>query len=65
MKIGMKGDMGVADKMVPLVLGLRGCSARHCEQSAPERTDFQFMMVRSEGLLLVLVLSARKCVRSA
>ena len=28
MKIGKKGDMGVADKMVLLVLRLRTCSAR-------------------------------------
>ena len=29
MKIGMKGDMGVADKMALLVLGLRARSARN------------------------------------
>ena len=64
MAIGMKGDMGVADKMVLLVLGLRACSVRNCEQSAPELTYCQFMVARSEGLLLVLGLSARICARS-
>ena len=50
MKIGMKGDMGVADKMVLLVLGSRARSARNCAQSAPERTYSQFMVAGSEGL---------------
>ena len=50
MKIGKKGDMGVADKMVLLVLRLRACSARNCERSAPERTYSQFMVAGSEGL---------------
>ena len=65
MKIGMKGDMGVADKMVFLVLGLSACSARNCKQSAPERTYSQLMVARSEGLLLVLGLSAHICARIA
>ena len=64
MKIGMKGEMGVADKMVLLVLGLRECSARNCERSAPEHTYSQLMVATSEGLLLVLGLSARICARS-
>ena len=59
MKIGMKGYMGVADKMVLLVLGLRAGSARNCDRSAPKRTYSQLMVARSEGLLLVLGLSAR------
>ena len=64
MKIGMKGDMGVADKTVLLFLGLRACSVRNSEQNAPERSYSQFMVARSEGLLLVLGLSARICARS-
>ena len=50
MKIGMKGDMGVADKIVLLFLGLRACSVRNSEQNAPERTYLQFMVAGSEGL---------------
>ena len=50
MKIGMKGDMGVADKMALLVLGSRARSARNCARSAPERTYLQFMVARSDGL---------------
>ena len=50
MKIGMKGDMGVADKMALLVLGLRARSVRNCARSAPECTYSQFMVARSEGL---------------
>ena len=57
MKIGMKGDMGVADEMALLVLGYRARSARNCAQSAPncarsapECTYLQFMVARSEGL---------------
>ena len=64
MKIGMKGDMGVADEIVLLVLGLRAFSARNCERSAPECTYSQFMEARSEGLLMVLELSACICARS-
>ena len=44
MKIGMKGDMGIADKMVLLVLG-------SCARSALERTYSQFVVARSEGIL--------------
>ena len=50
MKIGMKGDMGVADKMAWLVLGSRARSARNYARSAPERTYLQFMVARSDGL---------------
>ena len=50
MKIGIKGDMGVADKMALLVLGSRARSARNWVQSAPERTYLQFMVARSNGL---------------
>ena len=50
MKIGMRGDMGVADEMALLVLGYRARSARNCAQSAPECTYSQFMVARSEGL---------------
>ena len=49
MKIGMKGDMGVADKMVLLVLGSRARSMRNCARSAPEGTYSQFMVARSEA----------------
>ena len=42
-----------------LVLGLGACSASNCKRSAPERTYSQFMVARSEGLLLVLGLSTR------
>ena len=42
MKIGMKGDMGVADKMALLILGSRARSA--------EGSYSQFMVARSEGL---------------
>ena len=50
MKIGMKGDMGVADEMALLVLGYRARSARNCARSAPECTYLQFMVARSDGL---------------
>ena len=50
MKIGMKGDMGVADEMALLVFCLRARSARNCARSAPECTYSQFMIARSEGL---------------
>ena len=50
MKIGMKGDMGVADEMVLLVLGSRARSARICARSAPKCTYSQFMVAGSEGL---------------
>ena len=50
MKIGLKGDMGVADKMVLLVFGSRSRSARKCARSAPQRTYSQFMVDGSEGL---------------
>ena len=50
MKIGMKGDMGVADEMALLVLGSRARTARNCARSAPECTYSQFMIARSEGL---------------
>ena len=50
MKIGMKGDMGVADEMALLVLEYRARSARNCARSAPECTYLQFMVARSEGL---------------
>ena len=50
MKIGMKEDMGIANKMALLVLGSRARSARICARSAPERTYLQFMVARSEGL---------------
>ena len=50
MKIGMKGDMGVADKMVLLVLESCAHNARKCARSAPEGTYSQFMVARSEGL---------------
>ena len=50
MKIGMKGDMGVADEMALLVLGSRVRSTRNCARSAPERTYLQFMVARSDGL---------------
>ena len=50
MKIGMKEDMGVADKMALLVLGSRVHSARNCRQSAAEGSYSQFMVARSEGL---------------
>ena len=62
MKIGMKGGMGVADKMALLVLGSRARSARNCTQSAPERTYLQFMVARSDGLR---ARSACNCARSA
>ena len=50
MKIGIKGDMGVANKMALLVLGSRASSACNCARSAPECTYSQFMVARSEGL---------------
>ena len=50
MKIGMKGDMGVADEMALLVLGSHLRSARNCARSAPECTYLQFMVARSEGM---------------
>ena len=50
MKIGMKEDMGIANKMALLVLGSRARSACNCSQSAPERTYLLFMVARSEGL---------------
>ena len=50
MKIGMKEDMGVADKMSLLVLGSRARSARNCARSVPECTYLQFMVARSDGL---------------
>ena len=50
MKIGMKGDMGVADKMALLVLGSRTRSACICTLSAPEGSHSQFMVARSKGL---------------
>ena len=48
--MGMKEDMGVADKMALLVLGLRTRSVRNCARSVPERTYLQFMVARSDGL---------------
>ena len=50
MKIGMKGDLGVADEKALLVLGSRARSARNCAGSAPERTYLQFMVARGDGL---------------
>ena len=50
MKIGMKGDMGVADKMALLVLGSRARTACDCARSTLECTYSQFMVARSEGL---------------
>ena len=50
MKIGMKGAMGIADKMVLLVLGLRARSARNCAQSTSERTYSHFTVAGSEEL---------------
>ena len=44
MKIGMKEDMGIANKMALLVLGSRARSACNCSQSAPERTYLLFMV---------------------
>ena len=38
MKIAMKGDMGAADKMTLLVLGLCARSSHNCALSAPECT---------------------------
>ena len=50
MKIGMKEDMGVADKMTLSNLGSRACSARNCAQSALKRSYLQFMVAGDEGL---------------
>ena len=57
MKIGMKEDMGVADEMALLVLGLRKHSTLNCARSAPEliyigtyNTYLQFMVARSDRL---------------
>ena len=50
MKNGMKEDMGVADEMALLVLGLRMRSLRNCAGTAPERTYLQFMVARSDRL---------------
>ena len=50
MKIGMKEDMGIANKMAWLVLGSGARSTCNCSQSAPERTYLLFMVARSEGL---------------
>ena len=50
MKIGMKGDMGVADKMALLVLGSHASIASNCMRSAAEGRYSQFMVARSEGL---------------
>ena len=50
MKIGMKEDMGVADKMALSVLGLHARSTRNYARSAPERIYLQFMVPRSDGL---------------
>ena len=50
MKIGMKGDLGVADEKALLVLGSRARSARNCTQSVAEGSYSQFMVARSEGL---------------
>ena len=50
MKIGMKEDMGIANKMALLVLGSRARCACNCSQSAPEPTYLLFMVARSEGL---------------
>ena len=47
MKIGMKEDMGITNKMMLSNLGSRARSARNCE---PKRTYLQFMVARSEGL---------------
>ena len=50
MKIGMKEDMGVADKIVLLVLGSPVGSMHNCAQSVPECTYSQLMVARNEGL---------------
>ena len=50
MKIGMKGDMGVANEMALLGVGSRARSALNCARSAPECTYSQFMVARSEGM---------------
>ena len=46
----MKGEIGVADEMALLVLGLRACDARNCAPSMPESTYLQFMVARSDRL---------------
>ena len=50
MKIGMKGDMGVANEMALLVLISRARSACNCARSTAEGSYSQFMVARSEGL---------------
>ena len=50
MKIGVKEDMGIVNKMVLLVLGSRARSASNFARSAPEHTYSQFMVTRSGGL---------------
>ena len=50
MKIGMKEDMGVADKMTLSNLGLPVHSVRNCARSVPKHTNSQFMVTGSEGL---------------
>ena len=49
MKICMKEDIGVANKMA-LVLGSRTRSVRICLRSMPECKYLQFMVATSEGL---------------
>ena len=53
----MKEDMGIANEMALLVLGLRKHSALNCARSAPEliyigtyNTYLQFMVARSDRL---------------
>ena len=50
MKIGIKGDLGVAEEMALLVLILRARSVHKCAQSTAEGSYSQFMVAGSEGL---------------